>query len=739
MTKHARSLQPIAPTIAAADRTRLRQAAHATPHDVLGAHPAPGGCVVRAYHPDAVAVDCLTEGDAHPLIALGDGVFAAILPNATLPLRYRLRFHFEDGSTWERGDPYRFLPTVGELDCHLFNEGTHRHLWRALGAHPREIDGERGVAFAVWAPNAKRVSVVGDFCGWDGRLLPMRALGASGVFELFVPDVAPGALYKFEMLTAAGTLRLKADPFAFATETPPGTASRVAESGNYEWADQAWMEARLQRDWQREPMRTYELHIGSWRRIPEERNRPLTYRELAAELLPHVKDLGFTHIELLPIAEHPFEGSWGYQVTGYYAPTSRFGTPDDFRYFVDACHREGIGVLIDWVPAHFPKDDFALRLFDGTALYEHEDPRQGEHPDWGTLIFNFGRPEVANFLVANALYWLDEFHIDGLRVDAVASMLYLDYSREHGEWIPNRHGGRENLEAVDFLRAVNSAVRSDYPGCFTVAEESTAWQGVTAPVADGGLGFNFKWNMGWMHDTLGYFALDPVHRRYHQDQLTFAMLYERSERFIMPLSHDEVVHGKGSLLAKMPGDEWQKFANLRALLAYQALRPGKSLLFMGTELASYREWDHDTSLDWHLLEEPNRQSLQQFLRDLGRLYLDTPCTWAADPDPNGFAWIDCNDRENSVLSFERHHEGEHIVVVLNLTPVPREDYRIGAHAAGAYVERLCSDASGYGGSGCATLPRVVTEPVPFHGRAQSMRLRLPPLGVLVLSPENPRG
>jgi 1,4-alpha-glucan branching enzyme len=739
MTKHSTVPKPPELNIAASERLRLQLAAHATPHDVLGAHPVSGGCVVRAFHPDAEAVDCLIGGEALPMTALGEGVFAVFVAPAHLPLDYRLRFRFADGSHWERDDPYRFLPTIGEVDCYLFNEGTHRHLWRCLGAHLREMNGVKGVAFAVWAPSARRVSVVGDFCRWDGRLLPMRAIGSSGVFEIFVPGLEAGVLYKFEILTGSGSLRLKADPFAFATERPPGTASRVVDRGTYTWQDDAWMSARLQRDWPREPMRIYEVHLGSWRRVPEERNRALSYRELAETLVPWVKELGFTHLELLPVAEHPFEGSWGYQVTGYFAPTSRFGTPDDFRFFVDACHRAGIGVLVDWVPAHFPKDDFALRRFDGTALYEHEDPRQGEHPDWGTLIFNYGRAEVRNFLIANALFWLDEFHIDGLRVDAVASMLYLDYSRQEGEWIPNVYGGRENLDAVEFVKSFNEAIRTDFPGCFTVAEESTAWSGVTAPVADGGLGFTFKWNMGWMHDTLEYFSHDPVHRRYHQDELTFAMLYENSEHFIMPLSHDEVVHGKGALLAKMPGDEWQKLANLRTLLGYQTTRPGKSLLFMGTELAPYREWDHDTSLDWHLLGEPNRAGLRAFLVDLGRFYAATPCFWAADPDPSGFAWIDCNDRENSVLIFERRHGDAHVVVVLNLTPVPREDYRVGAPLAGTYVERLNSDATAYGGSGYVTAPRIESEPVPFHGRSQSLRLRLPPLSILVLGPEDSRG
>lgn len=716
------------------DRERLCRGRHPNPHAILGAHPAGDGWVIRAFHPDAISAELTRAAETTAMRHLGDGLFAAAVATQP-PADYRVTFHFADGATWERADPYRFLPTLGELDTYLFNEGTHRTLWRCMGAHPRVVDGVEGVCFAVWAPNAERVSVVGDFCQWDGRLLPMRSLGASGIFELFVPGVTPGTLYKFEIRGADGHLSLRADPFAFAAEVSPGTASRVVDASTYRWGDVDWMAARPSRDWRREPMRVYELHPGSWRRVPEEGNRCLTYRELAEQLVPYVKDLGFTHVELMPVAEHPFSGSWGYQVTGYYAPTSRFGTPDDFRFFVDACHRADIGVIVDWVPAHFPKDEFALRRFDGTALFEHDDPRQGEHPDWGTLIFNFGRPEVRNFLIANALYWLGEFHVDGLRVDAVASMLYLDYSREAGEWIPNRFGGRENLEAVEFVRSLNEAVRSDQPGCFTIAEESTAWQGVTNAVAHGGLGFTFKWNMGWMHDTLLYFSRDPVHRRYHQDQLTFAMLYEGSERFIMPLSHDEVVHGKGSLLAKMPGDEWQKFANLRVLFGYQATRPGKSLLFMGSELAADREWNHDVSLDWHLAEDPRRAGLARFLHDVGELYANLPCLWRGDPDVDCFAWIDCNDRDNSVLSYQRRHDGEHVVVVLNLTPVPREDYRIGAPAAGNYRLRLCSDASIYGGSGFATPPRVATESVPFHGLPQSVRLRLPPLSILVYTPE----
>jgi 1,4-alpha-glucan branching enzyme len=740
------------PSVAVEDLAALAAGAHSQPHRVLGAHPASlggkHGVVVRAFQPGAVAAEGLLPGREAPvdgetsgegdlealrMTTLGEGLFAAFLPGAKLPLRYRLRFHFAGGGIWEREDPYRFLPTLGELDVHLFGEGRHRRLWEVLGAHRRTVDGVNGVTFAVWAPNARRVSVVGDFCGWDGRVFPMRSLGSSGVFELFLPGVAAGALYKYEILTREGRLRLKADPMGLAMETPPGTASRVVSS-TYRWGDAEWMAARRTRDFLREPLAAYEVHLGSWARVPEEGNRSLTYREIAPRLVEHVKRLGFTHLELLPVAEHPFQGSWGYQITGYYAPTARLGTPDDFRFFVDHCHQNGVGVILDWVPAHFPKDDFALRRFDGTALYEHADARRGEHPDWGTLIFNYGRNEVRNFLIANALFWLEEFHVDGLRVDAVASMLYLDYSRQEGEWIPNRYGGREHLEAVDFLKELNETVRVEQPGCLMVAEESTSWPGVTRPAAEGGLGFTFKWNMGWMHDTLLYFSKDPIYRPYHHDQLTFAMIYEYSERFLMPLSHDEVVHGKGSLLRKMPGDLWRKFANLRLLLAYQYTRPGKKLLFMGTELAPFHEWNHDMSLDWRLAGDPLRAGLLHFLEDMGHLYLESPCLWRSDYQPGGFAWLDCNDRRNSVVSYVRQDGEDSLVVVLNLTPAPHDDYRVGMPDAGRYAERLSSDAALYGGSGFETLPTPETEPLPAHGFPHSLRLRLPPLAALVLRP-----
>ena len=741
MTRDTRPARPPAlvsePPVTPAELARLTSGDHTDPHRVLGAHAATRGdirgVVIRAMHPDASRAECvLHDGSTVALDPIAPGVFAGFIAGAALPVRYLVRFHFAGGAIWERGDPYRFLPTVGELDLHLFNEGTHLRLWDVLGAHVRELDGERGVSFAVWAPSARRVSVVGDFNGWDGRLLPMRALGSSGVFELFVPGVDAGALYKFEIRTADGLMRLKTDPFAFAMEPPPGTASRVASPHAYRWTDDAWLAARAQRDPAREPMAIYEVHLGSWMRVPEEGDRPLTYREIAPRLAAHVRALGFTHVELLPVMEHPFTGSWGYQVTGYYAPTARYGSPDDFRAFVDTLHDAGIGVLLDWVPAHFPRDDFALRRFDGSALYEHEDPRRGEHPDWGTLIFNYGRSEVRNFLVANALYWLDEFHADGLRVDAVASMLYLDYSRKPGEWLRNQYGGRENLEALDFLRTMNRVVRERAPGCITIAEESTAWPGVTRPESEGGLGFTFKWNMGWMHDTLTYFARDPLYRSWHQNDLTFAMIYEYSERFIMPLSHDEVVHLKRSLLEKMPGDDWQKLANLRLLMTYLYTRPGKKLLFMGTELAPHTEWNHDHSLDWSLDTDPAHAAFGAFLRALGALYRDQPAFSRDDYDPRGFQWLDVADSANCVLSYVRRDGAQHRVVILNLTPLPRENYRIGAPEAGSYVELFSSDAPRFGGSDVQTIARVHTDPLPLHGFAQSMTLLLPPLGALIL-------
>ncbi|MFN0137433.1 MAG: 1,4-alpha-glucan branching protein GlgB [Phycisphaerae bacterium] len=716
-----------------ADIALLTHGDNYEPHKLLGAHPATldgvSGVVVRAWHPDAEAVELLHGGNAMPTERVHEaGLFAVFLPDAKCPLKYRLRFRFAGGATWERDDPYRFLPTLGDVDLHLFNEGNHRRIWEMLGARATTIDGVSGVAFSVWAPNAKRVSLVGDFCGWDGRLLPMRALGSSGIFELFMPGVEAGTFYKYELKTQTGEMRLKADPYGQWMEHPPGTASRVYQT-QHAWSDSDWMASRRTRDWTREPMAIYEVHFGSWMRRDD--GSPLSYREMAPKLVEHVKRFGFNFIEPLPLTEHPFGGSWGYQVSGYYAATSRFGTPDDFKWFVDYCHQHGIGVIMDWVPAHFPKDDFALRRFDGTALFEHDDPRRGEHPDWGTLIFNYGRNEVRNFLVGSALYWLNEFHIDGLRVDAVASMLYLDYSRKEGEWLPNQFGGRENLEAIHFIQSLNETVRIESPGAIMVAEESTAWGGVTRPVPEGGLGFTFKWNMGWMHDTLLYFSKDPIHRRYHHGDLTFAMIYEYSERFIMPLSHDEVVHGKGPLLEKMPGDVWQKFANLRMLLAYQYMRPGKKLLFQGTELATWYEWYYDAPLDWSLSRFTERAGLQRFMEDIGRFYLETPALWRRDPDHDGYGWIDCRDCDNSVLSFWRTDGKQVAIVVLNLTPVPREHYRIGVPQPGHYRVALNSDNLRYHGSDYRCFEHADSQPVPWHYLGQSIELSLPPLGCVV--------
>ena len=722
---------------------RLLYGAHRTPHAVLGAHHAQkdgqAGVVIRTMFPTRVAVSVALEkskrDEALPMHDEGNGLHTLFIPNASLPLRYQLRIAQPDGNFIERDDPYRFLPTVGEIDLHLLGEGRHLRLWEKLGAHPRVMDGTAGTAFAVWAPNATRVSLIGSFNAWDTRVHPMRALGTSGVWELFVPGVGAGALYKFEIASPTGALRVKTDPMAFQMELSSGHASVVVPTGVYSWNDSEWISRRTDSDPVREPMLVYEVHLASWARVPEENNRALTYREIAPRLAQHVKQLGFTHIELLPVLEHPFGGSWGYQVSGYYAPTSRHGSPDDFRFFVDTMHAAGIGVLLDWVPAHFPKDDWALRRFDGTACYEHEDPRLGEHPEWGTLIFNYGRHEVRNFLLANALFWIEEFHIDGLRVDAVASMLYLDYGREAGQWMRNKFGGRENLEAVSFIKQLNNTVRSLHRGVAMIAEESTTWPRVTHPIVEGGLGFMFKWNMGWMHDTLDYFRVDPFFRKGAHDKLTFAMMYEYSERFINPLSHDEVVHLKKSLLEKMPGDAWQKMANLRALIAYSMTRPGKSLFFMGFELGVSREWNHDVSLEWHLLNDPRRRGLLDFVSELGALYRANSCLWRRDHEPSGFAWIDVGDKEQSVLSYSRWDGAEHMVIVLNLTPVPREGYRVGAPASGSYRVAINSDDVRFGGSGFSANETVHTQAVPNHGFPHSMTLTLPPLSVLVLRPE----
>jgi 1,4-alpha-glucan branching enzyme len=713
---------------------------HHDPHSVLGAHPGPGGTTIRALRPLARSVTVvLPDGGRVPMTHVHEGVFSARLPGLDDEVPdYRLAVSYEDGSETLGDDPYRHLPTLGEMDLYLIAEGRHEELWRVLGARVR---GLAGTSFAVWAPNARGVRVIGDFNHWDGRAHPMRSLGSSGIWELLIPGIGAGERYKFEICGPDGSWRAKADPMAACAEQPPATASVVFES-SYAWGDSRWLADRARRDVLTSPMSIYEVHLGSWR-------PGLSYDELADQLTDYVTRMGFTHVEFLPVAEHPFGGSWGYQVTSYYAPTSRFGTPDEFRHLVDRLHQAGIGVLLDWVPAHFPRDIWALARFDGTPLYEHPDPRRGEHPDWGTLIFDYGRHEVRNFLVANAIYWLEEFHADGLRVDAVASMLYLDYSRKDGEWVPNSLGGRENLDAVAFLREVNSTCYRLHPGIAMVAEESTAWPGVTRPVHLGGLGFGLKWNMGWMHDTLAYLARDPVHRGYHHDQITFSMIYAYSENYVLPLSHDEVVHGKGSLLRKMAGDEWRQFAGLRSLLAYMWAHPGKQLLFMGGELGQGDEWSADTGIQWHLLDYPAHQGVQQLVTDLNQVYARQPALWRQDARPEGFSWIDANDTAGNVLSFARlagdlsgpadagqTPDGDDILAcVVNFSGTPHHGYRIGLPRAGRWRELINTDAAVYGGSGVGNLGAVEAVPEPYHGMPASAEISIPPLGALWLGPE----
>ena len=717
------------------DLTQLWSGQLGDPGGFLGLHREdPGGLVVRAFLPGATAVALVSlAGDLRlPLAQVHpEGLFEGRLPRRKRVFPYRFRVEGW-GDPVEVEDPYRFPPWLGELDHHLLGEGTHLQSYTRLGAHPVALEGVPGTAFAVWAPGARRVSVVGPFNGWDGRRHLLRP-SATGIWELFVPGVGQGELYKFEIIGAQGTLLpLKADPYAFRCEPAPGNASVVQGPPGQDWQDGAWMGSRAARPAHQAPFSAYEVHLGSWRRRPN--GDFLTYRELAEQLVPYVRHLGFTHVQLLPVTEHPFYGSWGYQPLGLFAPTCRYGTPEDFKAFVEAFHAAGIGVVLDWVPAHFPGDAHGLASFDGTHLYEHADPRQGRHEDWGTLIYNYGRREVQNVLIANALYWLDRFHVDGLRVDAVASMLYLDYSRKAGEWIPNRHGGRENLDAVAFLRRLNETVYAAHPGAFTVAEESTAWPMVSRPTSAGGLGFGFKWNMGWMHDTLAYFSRTMLHRRHHHDELTFSMLYHGTENYVLPLSHDEVVHGKRSLLGRMPGTEWERFANLRLLLAYTFAHPGKKLLFMGTELAQEREWNHGTALDWERLDQPGPKGVQDLLRELNGLYRTRPSLHECDCDPGGFQWIECGDRENSVFSLLRRglDPADFTAVVLNLTALPHHGYRIGVPEAGRYQEILNTDAPVFGGQGFLNGGELATEAVPMHGHAQSLALTLPPLGATFL-------
>jgi 1,4-alpha-glucan branching enzyme len=720
----------------------------ADPFSVLGPHPNAkrDALIVRVFQPAARDV---TLRLLHPSVeeirmerTHAGGVFEAVVPGATSPAEvdYRLATHFASGVTVERGDPYNFGRVLTDFDMHLFGEGRHLRTYQKLGAHVITLGHTSGVHFAVWAPSAQRVSVIGDFNGWDGRVHVMRNL--RGVWEIFIPDLEIGERYKFEIRTRAGHLLEKSDPYAFYSELPPRTASIVHDASAYEWQDSDWIDQRRRTNaWFDRPMSIYEVHLGSWRRKHAEGEGQgfLTYRELARELVPYVKEMGFTHIELLPVMEHPFLGSWGYQVTGFYAPTSRFGPPEDFKAFVDACHQAGIGVLLDWVPGHFPKDAHGLARFDGSALFEHEDPRQGEHQDWGTLIFNYGRNEVRNFLLGNALFWLHEFHIDGLRVDAVASMLYLDYSRNDGQWIANRYGGRENLEAVEFLRQLNTLTHDEQPGTITAAEESTAWPGVSRPVYLGGLGFTYKWNMGWMHDVLQYASRNPVHRRWNHNELTFSMIYAYTENFILPFSHDEVVHGKRSLLDKMPGDEWQMRATLRLLFAYMFAHPGKKLLFMGTEFGQWREWNVDTSLDWHLLDQPGHAGLKRIVQDLNGLYRSAPALHQRDHQPDGFRWIDCSDNENSIVSILRTaaDPADHVVGVFNFTPVPRYGYTVGVPEACHYREVLNTDSAVYGGSGMGNLGGLDALPGEAHGYPQLLPLTVPPLGAVLLVPGRP--
>jgi 1,4-alpha-glucan branching enzyme len=735
-------------TVPSEEIIRIVNTDHYDPFKVLGLHLVDqrGKTVVsiRAFLPDAreafVVWDESDEshGECCMTSIHNEGFFEALIPGKSSAFRYRLRTVDSAGVVEEFNDSYAFMPTLTEFDLYLFNEGTHYTIYEKLGSHFAEVDGIGGVQFAVWAPSARSVSVIGSFNNWDRRKHAMRVLGNSGVWEIFVPGLADGELYKFQIKTQDGKILDKADPFATQMEIRPRTASVVNFLNEFEWGDGEWMRLRQTPLPYEKPIAIYEVHLGSWRRMPHDDHRCLSYREAAKDLVRYVKSMGYTHIELLPILEHPFDGSWGYQVTGYFAPTSRFGRPEDFMFFVDYCHQNNIGLILDWVPAHFPRDPYALARFDGTCLFEHADPRQGEHPDWDTLIFNYGRREVSNFLIASAIFWLERYHIDGLRIDAVASMLYLDYSRKPGEWIPNRYGGRENLEAIEFIKHLNSVIHDKYPGVLSIAEESTAWPGVTTPLHYGGLGFDLKWNMGWMHDILEYFSKEPVYRKYHHNNLTFALLYAFSERFLLPLSHDEVVHGKSSLLGKMPGDDWQKFANLRLLLGVMYGFPGKKLLFMGGEFGQWSEWNHDHSLEWHLLDYDMHVALQRWVCDLNSLYKSEPALYEIDFHHSGFEWIDFRDVEGSTISFIRkgRRPDEAVIFICNFTPVPRYQYRIGVPPSKSYREILNSDSAYYGGGNVGNSGSVMAEQKPWHNQSHSVLLTLPPLGVVVLKQQH---
>jgi 1,4-alpha-glucan branching enzyme len=719
---------PAVKPVSSDEVARLAEGRHGDPHSILGAHPHEGGVTIRTLKPLAESVVVVHGEERTALTHESHGVWVGVLA-VEQPPDYRLEVTYGDGVPHVVDDAYRYLPTLGEMDLHLINEGRHEELWKVLGSHVQRYDAPYGVitgtSFAVWAPHAQAVRVKGDFNSWDGREHPMRQMGVSGVWELFVPEIGAGTRYKYDVLGADGVWRDKADPMATRTEEPPATSSVVYESG-YTWGDEEWLAQRAAKPAAEQPMSVYEVHLGSWR-------RGRSYRDLADELVAYVSEMGFTHVELLPVMEHPFGGSWGYQVTSYFSPTARFGEPDDLRYLIDRLHQAGVGVLLDWVPAHFPKDVFALANFDGTPLYEDPNPLRGEHPEWGTLIFNFGRKEVRNFLVASALYWLEEFHADGLRVDAVASMLYLDYGRSEGQWQPNVYGGRENLEAVAFLQEMNATCQKRVPGVVTIAEESTSWPGVTRATHLGGLGFDLKWNMGWMHDTLNYLANEPVHRSYHHGEMTFSMVYAYSERYVLPLSHDEVVHGKGSLLRKMPGDRWQQLANLRAYFAFQWAHPGRQLLFMGCEFAQDTEWAEARELDWWLLESPWHDGLRRLVRDLNAVYASTPALHAKDDDPEGFRWIDANDASGNVLSFVRTDgEGSTVACVVNFSGVPHHHYRIGLPAPGTWTEVVNTDAEVYAGSGVGNLGAVVALDEPSHGLPASATISVPPLGAVWL-------
>ena len=717
---------------------------HSDPHTVLGMHEMEEdgrkAVVVRAFLPDAAGItviDYANKRKKYPMERLhADGFFEVTIADREEWFRYQLEYTDADGNTWRSYDPYSLSPTLSEFDRHLFGAGTHYEIYEKMGGRLMTHEGARGAAFSVWAPNAKAVSVIGDFNNWDARRSPMRRLGESGIWELFLPAAAEGDKYKFHVTQCDGRVVDKTDPYGVYAEVRPNNASVLYPLKRYKWKDRRWMTARRKYDFRTAPMNIYEVHLGSWKRA--EGDRFLTYTELAEQLIPYVKEMGYTHIEMLPVEEHPFDGSWGYQVTGYYAPTSRYGSPDEFKQFVDACHQNGISVILDWVPAHFPKDDFALARFDGTALYEHQDPRLGEHIQWGTYIFNYGRKEVANFLLANALYWMDIFHIDGLRVDAVASLLRLDFCKEEGQWLPNVYGGSENLEAIEFLKHMNSVIAEREPGALMIAEDSTAWPGVTKKVDEGGLGFSLKWNMGWMNDFLSYIKLDPIYRKYHQNKLTFGMAYHYAENFVLVLSHDEVVHTKSSMIGKMPGDVWQSFANLRLSYGFMMGHPGKKLLFMGGEFAQYSEWSEARSLDWHLLQYADHQEMQAYVKELNHLYAEEPAFWAEDFDPNGFQWIECDDAESSIVSFVRRSKEKELVFLCNFTPVVHRGFSLGVPQEGVYHERLNSDAARFGGSDVINAVPLQSKAEPAGRCPFRVELDVPPLGMVILEREQPK-